>query len=121
MRQFLNLCLQMKRSILAFAVALVLSLLSMGALGAALYYPVSPLFAPVFGDLTDWRGDWVWPSVIMAGMGWSFSFLVAGFLNRLLELAGWRPMVRKAIYGAVLWLGAALIWLIILWGKPYVD
>ena len=95
-------------------VTLALGLLSMGALGAGLYYAVYPLLAPFFGDPNDWHGDWVWPSVIVAGMGWSFSFLVAGLLNRRLERAGWRTALRRAIYVMVLWLGAAVIWLIIL-------
>ncbi len=114
MRQFLNLCLEMKRSILGFIVALALGLFSMGVLGAALYYLVYPVLAPFFGNLNDWRGDWVWPSVIVAGMGWSFSFLAAGWLNRRLERAGWQSPFRRAVYLAVLWLGAAVIWLIIL-------
>ena len=106
--------LQMKRSIIAFVVALALGLLSMGALGGVLYYAVYPLFAPFHGDLNDWRGDWVWPAVIAAGMLWSFSFLVAGFFNVKLEKAGWSVFARRAIYGVVLWLGAACAWAIVL-------
>jgi hypothetical protein len=112
--QIIDLCLQIKRSILAFVITLALGLLSMGILGLALFYPVYPLLVPFFGHPDDWHGDWVWPSVIVAGMGWSFSFLVAGLLNRRLELAGWRTLFRQVVYVAVLWLGAALIWLIIL-------
>jgi hypothetical protein len=114
LKQIFALCLQIKRSILAFIVTLILGLLSMGALGLALYYPVYPLLAPFFGDPNDWHGDWVWPSIIAVGMGWSFSFLVAGLLNRRLEQVGWRTQLRRAVYAIVLWLGAALIWLIIL-------
>ena len=36
LKRFLNLCLQMKRSIVAFVVTLALGLLSMGALGMAI-------------------------------------------------------------------------------------
>jgi hypothetical protein len=107
-------CLQTKRSVAAFVIVLLLGLLSMGVLGAALYYPVYPLLSPFFGDPNDWHGDWVWPSVIVAGMGWSSSFLLAGFLNMSLEKRGWSAQVRRVIYVAILWLGAALIWLIIL-------
>jgi hypothetical protein len=115
LKRILDLCLQMKRSILAFVCALILGLFSMGVLGLALYYPVYPLLAPFFGDPNDWpSGDWVWPAIVGAGMAWSFSFLAAGLLNRRLENAGWQARYRKAIYVAVLWLGAALIWLIIL-------
>ena len=52
--------------------------------------------------------------MIVAGMGWSFSFLAAGLLNRRLAQAGWQSPFRRAIYLVVLWLGAAVIWLIIL-------
>jgi hypothetical protein len=110
----------MKRSILAFVVTLALGLFSMGALGLALYYPVYPLFAPFFGDPNDWHGDWVWPTIIIAGMGWSFSFLVAGWLNQRLEHAGWGAVYRKPVYAAILWLGAAVIWFLLLLGKPFV-
>ncbi len=120
MKQLIGLCLQMKRSILAFVVMLALGLLSMGALGLALFYSVYPLLVPFFGDPNDWHGDWVWPSVIVAGMGWSFSFLAAGLLNRRLEQAGWGAVYRKLVYAAILWLGAAMIWFLLLLGKPFV-
>ena len=87
----------------------------MGALGFALFYPVYPLLVPFFGTPDEWpTGDWLWPSVIVAGMAWSLSFLAAGLLNRRLERAGWQASYRKAAYVVVLWLGAALIWCIIL-------
>lgn len=115
MKRFFDLCLQIKRSILAFVVTLILGLLSMGALGFALFYPVYPVLTPFFGKPDDWpSGDWFWPAIIGAGMAWSFSFLAAGLLNRRLEQTGWQARYRKAIYVAILWLGAALIWLIIL-------
>lgn len=121
LKQFLNLCLEMRRSILAFFCALILCIFSMGALGLVIFYPVYPLLAPYFGDPNDWHGDWVWPAVIVAGMGWSFSFLVAGLLNRRLEQACWRSYFRKVIYVTVLWLGAALVWLTILGLRLYQD
>lgn len=114
MKQFLNRCLEIKRSILAFAVALVLNFLSLGMLGLALYYLLYPLLAPFYGNPNDWHGDWVWPVVLLAGMAWPFSFLGAGLLNRHLEQAGWPALYRKVIYVAVLWLGALLVWLTIL-------
>ena len=60
-----------KFSLIAFFITAILGLLSMGALGGLLYYPVSFLFAS-YPTLNDWSGDWVWPSVIMVGMLWSF-------------------------------------------------
>lgn len=109
----------MKRSIVAFFVTLALGLLSMGLLGAVLYYAVYPLLAPYYGDPNDWHGDRVWPSVILAGMGWSFSFLAAGLINVRLENAKWGRLSRRLIYGVTLWLGALLIWFVILWGGAF--
>jgi hypothetical protein len=114
LKNVIGFCLEMKRSVIAFMVALVLGLLSMGLLGALLYYAVYPVLAPFFGNPNDWHGDRVWPSVILAGMGWSFSFLGAGLLNLRLEKAGWRLTARRAVYLAILWLGAVVIWLVIL-------
>lgn len=108
-----------KWSIAAFAIAFALGLFSMGVLGLALYYPVYPMLAPFYGDPNDWHGDWVWPTIIVAGMGWSFSFLAAGLLNWRLGRAGWRPLYRRLVYAAMLWLGAAVIWWLLLWGQPY--
>jgi hypothetical protein len=116
LKQIISLCLQMKRSIVAFFAALALGLLSMGLLGAALYYAIYPLLAPYYGDPNDWHGDRVWPSIILAGMGWSFSFLGAGLLNVRLEKAGWGRLSRRLMYIFMLWLGALLIWFLILWG-----
>ena len=62
-------------SILAFCGSMALSLLSMGALGYLLYYPVAPLLPESIDTLP---GDTTWPSVIFAGMVWSFGFLLAG-------------------------------------------
>ncbi len=99
----------MKWSIAAFFAVLALSLLSMGLLGAALYYACYPLFAPFYGDLNDWRGDWVWSATVAVGMLWSSSFLAAGWLNLHLE-PNVPALARRVVYVLVLWLGAALIW-----------
>ena len=114
LKSLISVCLEMKRSIAAFIGALIMGLFSMGLLGAGLYYAVYPLLVPYFGDPNDWHGDRVWPSIILAGMGWSSSFLAAGLLNLKLEKAGWRMHARRAVYFAMLWLGALVIWLIIL-------
>ena len=101
--------LDIKWSLVAFVVTLVLGFLSMGALGAALYYACYPLLSPFYGNLDDWRGDWVWPATIVTGMLWAVSFPVAGALDR--HLAPRVPAApRMLIYLAVLWLGAALVW-----------
>ncbi len=113
MKRVLTLCLQMKWSIIAFFVALVLGLFGMGLLGLVLYEAVHPLLGPFFGDMEDWEADTAWPALIFAGMGWSFSFIPAGLINIRLEIAGWKKEIRWATYAFVLWLGAVLIWSIL--------
>lgn len=100
----------MKRSIIACAAALALGLLSMGAIGFLLYYPAAPVLLLFFPPPDAWHGDWVWPAAIGAGMGWSFSFLAAGFLNKKLSVLALPLAVRRAVYLGVLWLGAVIIW-----------
>ncbi len=109
----MSIIIGMKWSLAAFAVALVLGFISMGALGAALYYVCYPLLGPFYGSLDNWHGDWVWSATIWAGILWSLTFLVAGGLN--LCLTRYAPVLLRAIgYVLVLWFGAALIWALIL-------
>lgn len=100
----------MKRSLIAFGLALVLGLLGMGALGMALYYPVAPVLAWRFAGLDDWHGDWVWPALIGVGMGWSFGFLLAGWVNLRLQARPWPAAIRRGAYLAVLWGWALALW-----------
>ena len=93
----------MKRSLIAFGLALVLGLLGMGALGMALYYPVAPVLAWRFAGPDDWHGDWVCPALIGVGMGWSFGFLLAGWVNLRLQARPWPVAIRRGAYLAVLW------------------
>ncbi|GLK65835.1 hypothetical protein [Paracoccus kondratievae] len=102
--------LAIKWSLGAFAVKLILGFLSMGALGAALYYLCYPILAPFYGNLNNWSGDWVWSATIWAGMLWSVSFLAAGALNLQLEGQGISAPWRGGVYLAVLWGGALAIW-----------
>ena len=102
----------MKRSYVAALVTAALGLLSMGFLGAALYALALPVLWPLYGDPDRWSGDNVWPAMIGAGVLWSISFVVAGRINRRLEQAGWSPWPRRGIYVLVLWLGAALSWIL---------
>ena len=101
----------MRRSLIAALVVAGLGLLSMGVLGALLYYMAAPALWPLYGNLNDWRGDDVWPATIGVGILWSLSFLVAGWLNRRLKGAGWTTWPRRVVYALVLWLGAVLLWL----------
>lgn len=106
--------LAIKWSLGAFAITLILGFLSMGALGAALYYLCYPILAPFYGNLNNWHGDWVWSATIWAGMLWSLSFLAAGFLNLQLEAQGISASWRGGAYVAVLWAGALAIWALLL-------
>ena len=102
-----------KRSVWAFLFAGALGLLSMGLLGAALYYAVCLALPSSYPRFDDLRGDWVWPAVIGIGMGWSLSFLLAGALNLFLERTGMSSVFwRRLIYVLVLWVCALLLW----WG-----
>ena len=103
-----------KRSCWAFVVAVLLGLLSMGLLGAALYYGVAFAFPAAFPSIDDFRGDWVWPAFIAVGMGWSLGFLPAGALNLRLERGGVAAPWRRLVYGFVLWAWAWLLWLVTL-------
>lgn len=100
----------MKRSIIAAVAVAALGLISMGGLGGLLYYAIYPVAAPIYGDLNDWRGDDVWPAMIMTGMMWSLSFPVAGWIDRRLAAGGRSTFMRRASYGAILWLGALAVW-----------
>lgn len=85
--------MQMQRSIIAFATVIALNFLSMGMLGLVLYYVTYPVLFPIYGDINDWRGDWVWPTVLVAGWAWACSFLLAGYINLRLERRG-MPQTR---------------------------
>lgn len=106
--------LTIKYSITAFAAALVISLVSMGGLGALLYYAAYPVLGGFFGNLNDWDGDWVWGAMVGAGVIWSLSFLAAGLVNRFLQRRGVSEFLRWIVYGGVLWLGAVLVWAVTL-------
>lgn len=102
--------LGIKWSLVASVVTLILGFLSMGALAGSLYYACYPLLAPFYGNLNDWRGDWVWSAAIWAGILWPVSFIAAGMLNLQLEGQGISALWRGGAYLAVLWAGALMIW-----------
>ena len=104
---------RMPRSWLAALAVVLLGLVSMGALGGLLYFTVAPLVWPVFGNLNDWRGDGVWPATVAVGMLWSLGFVLAGWLNQRWLARGWSPRRRRLAYAVVLWLGAALLWVLV--------
>ncbi len=108
---------QIKRSVIWFLITFALGLFSMGGLGGAICFLVSPVLSPIYGDFDSWHGDWVWPAMIGSGMAWAFGFLGAGFLNLRLERKGLAPVLRRTIYVAVLWCWALGVWWIILWNQ----
>lgn len=119
MRGIVDLLCSMKRSVLACLLAAAAGLLSMGALGGLLYYAAYPVLGPLYGDIGEWHGDWVWPALILASMGWSPGFLVAGLVHRRLAMTGWGGVIaRRMIYALILWMAAALIWMFVLSGSP---
>lgn len=98
-----------KFSVIAFFVCGTLGLISMGALGAALYYPVSFILKR-FPAFSDWHGDWVWPAVIMIGMFWSFGFLLGALAWHYTSKITTSKIALFGVYSFVLWLWAALLW-----------
>jgi len=60
-----------KFSGIAFVATFILGFISMGILGALLYYPVS-IVLRAYPWIDNLYGDWMWPATIMIGMGWSF-------------------------------------------------
>lgn len=106
----------MKRSVIAFVVALAFGFLGMGVLGALLYWCASPILVPLYGDLQQWHGDWVWPAMLWAGMIWPFAFLAAGLLDSRLKVARLSAFVRRSAYLGVLWVSAVLAWVLVLSG-----
>ena len=104
---------RMPRSWLAALAVAPLGLVSMGALGGLLYFAVAPAVWPLFGNLNDWRGDGVWPATVAVGMLWSLGFVLAGWLNQRWLARGWSPRRRRLAYAVVLWLGAALLWVLV--------
>ena len=106
-------------SLLACLVSLLLSVLSMGLLGAGLYLLVSPVTSLFFPGMDDWHGDWVWPAVIGVGMAWSPAFLLAAWVNcKLRARAGFPRWALPVVYAGVLWLWALALWLLVLSGAP---
>lgn len=101
----------MPYSLAGFLLGFALSILGMGLLGLVLYYPVAPVLGLRFGSLDEMpTGDWFWPTLIVAGMLWSFGFLVAGQIHRWQVRAGGSRLMRVLTYLLVLWLWDALAW-----------
>lgn len=92
-------------SIIAFVVALILGLMSLGAEGFGIYYAVE--FAlPV--SINSVHGDSVWPSIIVAGMAWSIGFLIAGWI--CVRIPSKNKYTIWMIYLIILWSWDYLVW-----------
>ena len=98
-----------KFSAIAFVISAALGLLSMGLLGAILYYPVS-FFFKSYPTLNDWSGDWVWPATIVVGMAWSLGFVYGGIMWKYLFKTISSILLLRIIYAIILWLWAAFLW-----------
>lgn len=110
----------MRGSVIAFVIAGLLGFIGMGVVGALLYYPVAPALPSHYPPFDAWRGDWVWPVIIVVGSLWSFGFLIAGALNQTLIRANRSRWQRRLAYLLVLWLWAWLLWLAMLaTNSPY--
>lgn len=105
-------------SALLLLVAAVGAFLSMGLLGLALYYPVSPLLNVWFPPLEAWDQSQVWPVIIAMPIVWAPAFLIAGIVNRQTKLRGWSRRARIALYIGILWLAALAAWLVLLPANP---
>jgi hypothetical protein len=100
-----------KFSLIAFLVSGFLGLFSMGALGYGLYYLVKPILGNRIDEL---QGDAMWPSLILAGMGWSVSFLMAGWLFSFLSRFSLPPFISYLSYVLVLWIWVLVVWFTII-------
>lgn len=102
-----------KFSLIAWVSSMALTMCTLGMLGVFLYYPVSFLFSG-YPTLNDWTGNWVWPAVIVVGLAWSFSFLIAGIVWHYAAHYLESIIALRFIYGLVLWLAAAVLYYIVI-------
>ena len=100
-----------KFSIVAFVVSGVLGLFSMGLLGYGLYYLIKPIMSNRIDEL---QGDTMWPSVILAGIAWSVSFLMAGWVYSVLVKYNWRSILSYFVYVFILWAWVLVVWFTII-------
>ncbi|HMJ70732.1 MAG TPA: hypothetical protein VK508_17640 [Cyclobacteriaceae bacterium] len=94
-----------KFSVIAFAIALILGLMSLGAEGFGIYYAVG-FGLPV--SIDSLRGDAFWPSTILAGMAWSIGFLIAGWI--CVRIRSYNKYTIWLIYVAILWIWDYIVW-----------
>jgi len=117
----MNTLFAIKGSIIAGVAVALAGLFSMGILGFGLYYACYPLLEPLYGNLNDWHGDDVWPATIWAGMSWAIFFPVAGWVDLRLRQAGKPGALRALSWLAILWAGAAAVWLYVASSSSYIT
>lgn len=108
----------MRFSMIACILCLVLSLLSMGLLGGALFLIAAPMlelfFPQMSTDLNKISGDWVWPTMIGMPLLWSFGWLIAGRAYLHVDALDWTNLTKKTGYVVILLVWNLLIWLFLL-------
>jgi len=108
----------MQFSSIAFILSIVLSLLSMGLLGAALFFIAAPMldlfFSQMSHDLNTISGDWVWPAMIAMPLLWSIAWLIAGRSYLYLDKLDWTNLTKKTAYIVILLIWNLLIWIFLL-------
>lgn len=97
-------------SSIAMLTTFVLGFLSMGLLGGVLYYLVAPITSLWLPHLNDLSGDWIWPALIGVGMIWGVGFLIAGIIDNKFVKKFANKLIRRLIYGLILWLTAFCLW-----------
>ncbi len=115
----------MKRSTIAFFVALGLAFLSLGMTGIALFFLVTPALNALFGlnipmdhtgidqlKGTGVSGDAMWPTIILVSILWSFGFLIAGFLKHKTRVSKLPKFLKNFVYLSTLWLWALVLCII---------
>ncbi|MPT46991.1 MAG: hypothetical protein E2598_01040 [Sphingobium sp.] len=107
-----------KCSVFAGAGVAFLGLLSMGALGIALFYAGWPILGPLYGNPDDFRGDWVWPAFLFTGISWGLAFPLAGWASLWLARNRIGVWAQRAAYALILWVSAILLWLLVMTFPP---
>ena len=100
----------MSPAIRAFISVAVLAVLSMGALGGALFYLASPFLPEPYRYFEQLNGDWVWSAMITAGLLWSPSFLLSGALNHASRFMTLPRFIRILLRLLIFWVFAILAW-----------
>ena len=108
----------MRFSLLGFILCIVLSLLSMGLLGTALFFVAAPtleiFFPQMSSDLNTISGNWVWPTMIGMPLLWSVGWLMAGRAYLHVDALDWTNMTKKTGYVVILLIWNLLVWLFLL-------